>query len=58
MCCVMIWESMLLGILVGLIGLVGMIVAYPVYKRVVSADKEKVKDEILKLCEEELKGGN
>ena len=43
---------MLLGILIGIIGMVGMIVAYPLYRKVFSATKEKYTPRILELTSE------
>lgn len=55
MSCTMIWTSLfVLGIFIGLIGIAGMIFSYPVYNYFVKIDKEKVKDQILKLCNEEI----
>lgn len=51
---VMILGDMFLGILVGMIGLVGMLLSYPLYKLVYKVIKNEVKDEILELCEKEL----
>jgi len=41
-----------LGIVLGLLGVVLMVVAYPVYKKITKAQREKIAPEILKLTEE------
>lgn len=43
---------MLLGILIGIVGIVGMLAAYPVYRKVFSATKEKYAPRILELTAE------
>ena len=55
MCCAMLWNMMAIGIVVGTIGIVGMCFTYPVYKSLVKSSREKVKTEILSLCEQEIK---
>ena len=52
MCCVMLWGIWVLGIIVGLIGILGICLTYPLYKHIVNKKKDVVKDEILKLCNE------
>lgn len=55
MCCCMVWtQFFVLGIVVGIIGIIGVAMAYPVYKRVLEKEREKVAPEILKLTDEEL----
>ena len=41
-----------MGIVLGLLGMVLMVVAYPVYKKITKAQREKIAPEILKLTEE------
>ncbi len=55
MCMVMLWQMMLIGIIVGIIGLVGVAITYPLYVKIQKEEQEKVREEILKLCDEELK---
>ena len=40
------------GILIGIIGIAGMLIAYPVYRKVFAATKEKYAPRILQLAEE------
>ena len=43
---------MVVGILIGIIGIAGMLIAYPVYRKVFAATKEKYAPRILQLAEE------
>lgn len=54
MCCTMVWSASLfiLGIFVGLIGIALIAVAYPLYKKVTKAQREKVAAQILALTSE------
>ena len=47
--------SMVIGILVGLIGIVSVVLAYPCYKRTLQKEREKIAPEILQLTDELLK---
>ena len=53
MSCVLVWDKMALGILIGLVGLIGVAGAFPLYQRVIQRERAKVADEIMKLSEEE-----
>ena len=44
--------TMIVGILIGIVGIVGMLAAYPVYRKVFTATKEKYAPRILQLTEE------
>lgn len=55
MSCVMMWNMMVVGIIVGIIGMVGCLLAYPIYTSMVKSARAKVQSEILALCDEELK---
>ena len=58
MCCVMVpgWQRFFApGIVVGVIGIFGVIAAYPLYARMVRKKREQLAPEILKLSEELLK---
>lgn len=52
MCCVMVWNLMLIGILVGLLGAAGMALVYFLYNHMVDSNKANMKDKILALCDE------
>ena len=46
-------DKLTLGILIGLVGLAGVVGAYPLYQRVIQKERAKAADEIMKLSEEE-----
>jgi hypothetical protein len=54
MCCSMVWADRYFvpGIVVGLLGIVGMIVAYPLYNHITAKKREQIAPEILRLTEE------
>ena len=45
-------ESMVLGVLLGLVGLTGMLLAYPIYRRILEKTKDKFVPRILELTSE------
>lgn len=47
--------SMSVGIIIGLVGIILVALAYPVYNKVIKKEREKIAPEILKLTEELLK---
>ena len=49
---VMVWKHMASGIAVGVAGCLLMAAAYPGHQYVLKKEKEKYKDEILRLCDE------
>lgn len=57
MSCVMVWSEQLfiIGILIGIVGLIGVICAYPLYKHITKKERERISPEILKLTDELLK---
>jgi hypothetical protein len=54
MCCTMVWADKFFvpGIIIGIIGLTGVIAAYPLYNRIAKKHREKIAPEILRLTEE------
>ena len=54
MCCTMVWQNTLFipGIIIGIIGITILSIAYPIYKKVLIKDKEKIAPEILRLTDE------
>ncbi len=48
---VMVMNSLIIGIILGVVGIVVMLAAYPIYKKVTAAQREKVRDEILAISE-------
>ena len=57
MCCTMVWAGSLFipGIVIGMVGIMGMIAAYPIFIRVTKKRRERVAPEILRLSDELLK---
>lgn len=52
MCLCLEWRAFIPGVLVGLVGIVGMALAYPVYRWVERRQRAKVAPEILRLSQE------
>lgn len=53
MCCCLVWtELFVIGIIVGIIGIIGIAMAYPVYRRVYEKEKQRVAPRILQITEE------
>lgn len=57
MCCTMLWADRLFtpGVIIGILGLVGIAGAYPLYRQLVKMEKEKMKAELLQLADEIIK---
>lgn len=57
MSCVMVWGSSLfaLGVIIGLVGIVGMSTAYPLFAHIIKKERERIAPEILRLSDELLK---
>ncbi len=57
MSCCMVWTDELLipGIVIGLIGMVVVAVAYPLYNRTLKKERERIAPEILRLTDELMK---
>ena len=57
MCCCMVWGGPLFipGILIGLLGILGVALAYPLYNRITKKERERIAPEILRLTDELLK---
>ena len=54
MCCTMVWSDTLFipGIIIGVVGIVGICAAYPLYQCVTKRRRDKLAPEILRLTEE------
>ena len=54
MCCTMVWSGSLFvpGMIVGLLGILIVSMAYPLYKKITKKQREKLADKILALSEE------
>ncbi len=57
MCCTMVWSEKLFipGVVIGIIGIAGVIAAYPIYTHIVKHKREKLAPEILRLSDELMK---
>lgn len=52
MCFCLVWNQFILGVFVGIVGLVGVSLAYPAYTNITKKEKERLTPEILRLTEE------
>ncbi len=52
MCCCLEWSAFVPGIILGVIGIGGIISAYPLYMLITGKHKEKIAPEVLRLIEE------
>lgn len=53
MCCCLVWVRFFVpGVGIGLIGVLGMALAYPLYQRIAKKERARVAPEILRLTEE------
>lgn len=52
MCCCLVWQLYVLGVVVGILGGVLLGMAYPVYARITRRQREKIAPEILALTAE------
>lgn len=54
MCCTMLWADrfFLPGVIIGIVGMVGMVLAYPLYNRITKRRRKELAPEILRLTEE------
>lgn len=53
LCCTMVWkEYFISGIFIGIIGMIGMAMSYPIYQAITSKQRKKLAPEILRLSEE------
>lgn len=56
MCCTMVWTDLFIpGIVIGIIGLVGIVSAYPLYVHITKKQRAKVAPEIMRLTDELMK---
>lgn len=53
MCCTMVWEGLMFpSIVIGIVGIIGLVLAYPLYIRITKKQREKVAPEIMRLTDE------
>jgi len=57
MSCIMVWGGALFipGLLLGLLGMAGVIAAWPLYQRITKKERERIAPEILRLTDELMK---
>lgn len=57
MCCTMVWSDTLFvpGIVIGIIGIVGVCISYPLYTRITKNQRDKLAPEIMRLTDELMK---
>ncbi|MBQ7936650.1 MAG: hypothetical protein IJ333_09955 [Clostridia bacterium] len=55
MCCCLVWDLFLWGIIIGAVGIVGVSLAYPLHQYVVQKERQKIAPEILRLTDELMK---
>ncbi|MDE6424594.1 MAG: hypothetical protein K2K89_00395 [Ruminococcus sp.] len=56
MCCTMVWNGLMIqGIIIGLVGIAGVISAYPLYVKITKKRREKLAPEIIRLTDELMK---
>ena len=51
----MVFNEFVLGILIGVLGIIGVCFAYPIYIYIIKREREKIAPEILKLTDELMK---
>lgn len=53
MCCCLVWTQLFaLGIVIGSFGILGVCLTYPLYKKVLDFERQKIAPQIIKLTEE------
>ena len=57
MCCCMVWADTLFvpGIIIGIVGIIGVALAYPLYNRITRKERERIAPEIIRLTDELMK---
>lgn len=57
MCCTMVWSEVLFipGIIIGVVGIIGICAAYPLYLRITKRRRDRLAPEILRLTDELMK---
>ena len=52
MCCCLVWSIFVWGIAIGMLGIVFVLLAYPLYTRLTKKDRERIAPEIIRLTDE------
>lgn len=55
MCCCMVWNMFIIGVIIGIVGISGVSIAYPVYTYITKKERERLAPEILRLADELMK---
>ncbi|MBQ8027407.1 MAG: hypothetical protein IJ261_04750 [Clostridia bacterium] len=57
MCCCLVWADRMFiaGIFIGMAGIIGISMAYPVYVRITKKERERIAPEIIRLTDELMK---
>ena len=56
MSCTMVWEGLMIpGIIIGVVGMIGIVAAYPIYNFITQKQREKLAPEIVRLSDELMK---
>ena len=49
---ILVWQSLIFGLPLGIVGIAGIVAAYPLYVRITRQEREKIAPEILRLGKE------
>ncbi|MBO5415944.1 MAG: hypothetical protein J6A83_04875 [Clostridia bacterium] len=55
MCFAMVWENYVIGVAIGVVGIIGVCLAYPVYSSITKKERERIAPEIIRLTDELMK---
>lgn len=55
MCCCLIWNLFLPGVIIGVLGIIGISLAYPLYSHITKKEQKRIAPEILRLTDELMK---
>ena len=54
LCCVLVWKNsqFIQGIIIGIVGLCGMLLAFPLYSHILKVQRNKISEKIISLSDE------
>lgn len=55
MCCCLVWNFFVIGVIVGALGIICLSAAFPLYTHITKKERERIAPEILRLSEELMK---
>lgn len=55
MCCCLVWNLFVIGVIVGALGIICLSAAFPLYTQITKKERERIAPEILRLSEELMK---